>query len=272
MSIVIDYGKCTRDKICGEVCPRKLFVFDESKSPVLIEGADELCINCGQCLAFCPPGAISLHGVSPDDCKLVNKSIWPGSSNMDHLLQSRRSVRAYRKKGVDRQTIIELLDISRYAPTASNSQLISWKVINEPEKMKKTGQLIIDWCARSVQEETALSNVIPMQEMINAWENNRDTVLRGAPALVFNHAPEAGGMHTENCAIAMTYFELAASAKGLGTCWAGFLMLAAAFSQELRDYLAIPQGHKLYSALMLGYGKFQQLRIPERKSLTVEWL
>lgn len=71
--------------------------------------------------------------------------------------------------------------------------------------------------------------------------------------------------------IAMTTFELLASAEQIGTCWAGFLMIAAKQWQPLREALEIPEGNVLTTALMVGYPKFRYSRLPERNPLTIQW-
>jgi nitroreductase len=69
----------------------------------------------------------------------------------------------------------------------------------------------------------------------------------------------------------MTTFELAAAARGIGTCWAGFFMTAVKHRPQLHEALDLPGGHVLSMALMVGYSKLQFLRLPERKKPNITW-
>jgi len=72
-------------------------------------------------------------------------------------------------------------------------------------------------------------------------------------------------------AIALAQFELAAVARGIGTCWAGFLMRTAKVYPPLHAALGLPEGHSVCGALMLGMPKYRYPRIPQRDGAKVEW-
>ena len=107
--------------------------------------------------------------------------------------------------------------------------------------------------------------------LLKLWESGYDVVLRGAPTLVVACTPEDYGWGKEDCAIALTFLELAAEARGLGACWAGFLTRIAAVHEPLRQLLAVPEGYIVCGGLMLGKGKYSYRRIPPRKPLSVQW-
>ena len=71
--------------------------------------------------------------------------------------------------------------------------------------------------------------------------------------------------------IALTFLDLAAPTVGLGACWAGFFMMAAAQSPRLQEALALPEGHACCGALMIGYPKYGYHRLPTRKEPAVSW-
>jgi ferredoxin len=97
--------------------------------PVPVAGAEELCINCGHCVAVCPHGALSLKTMAPEQCPPVRKEWLFGPEQTEHFLRSRRSVRVYKDKPADRETLAKLIDMARFAPSGHNAQPVQWLVI-----------------------------------------------------------------------------------------------------------------------------------------------
>jgi len=270
--VIIDYDKCNEDGICADVCPRKLIAFTkENSKPIPIPEMEELCISCGHCLAVCPSGAISLKEPSPDECAKINKKLRPGYDQLDHLIRSRRSIRVYKDKPVERRIIEELLDTCRYAPSGSNSQPVKWIIVSGRERLLALGQMVIDWMKDAIESKHPLAEKLPLSAYVAGWEKGEDRIFRNAPMVVMAHAAELGSLPLESSVIAMTYFELAANIKGFGTCWIGFLMHAANLNPQIKKSLGIPEAHKLYGAMSIGYSKYSYQRIPPRNQTDVAW-
>ncbi len=85
------------------------------------------------------------------------------------------------------------------------------------------------------------------------------------------HAPIEGYCPQVDCTIGLAYVELAASARGLGACWAGLFMMGIDGHKPLLDTLRLPAGHKPYGAMMLGYPRFGYHLVPQRKPANVTW-
>jgi nitroreductase len=72
--------------------------------------------------------------------------------------------------------------------------------------------------------------------------------------------------------IALTTMELAAKAFGLGTCWAGFVMVAAMSGYEpLLKLLHLEEDHQICGAMILGYPQLEYRKIPIRNKPTIYW-
>jgi nitroreductase/NAD-dependent dihydropyrimidine dehydrogenase PreA subunit len=272
LPVIINYDRCNADGICTEVCPRKLIKFnDEGSKPRLTPEAAALCINCGHCLSACPAGAISLNGIASEDCAETVNSRWPGNDELDLFLRSRRSIRVYKEKPVDREMLKRLLDTCRYAPSGSNQQPVNWIIATDKEQIQMLGQLVIDWMKDTVKSKQTIAPQWPLASLIQKWEDGEDVIFRNAPLVIITHAHETSSLPTESCVIAMTYFDLLATSMGLGTCWVGFLMTAASLYAPIREVLDMPHGHKLYGAMVAGYPKYTYKKIPERNRTKVIW-
>ena len=110
-----------------------------------------------------------------------------------------------------------------------------------------------------------------LPEVVKAWDNGKDMILRSAPHLVITHTVKEDMDHGGDCIISLSYLELAAHAHGLGTCWAGMLLTVANNYPPLLEALNLPNGHVLGGAMMLGYPKYKYRRLPKRKDAKIEW-
>ena len=160
--IHVDQAKCVRCGLCSKVCPVGI-IHMTGQGPYYQGGH---CIVCGHCVAVCPTAALD-HRRAP----LANQLPLPKQPvlNADTaacFLRARRSIRVYKDMRVPRQQIAELLDIARFAPTAGNTQGVSYYIFDQPETLRQVTALIIAWM------ETEISNVSPWAPYYTGrWKN-----------------------------------------------------------------------------------------------------
>lgn len=264
--------KCKRDGICVAECPLKIIEMkDHNAIPTPTNDAEERCVKCGHCVAVCPHGAFTHNALKTEDFSPVRKGFALTSAQAEHFLRSRRSIRSYRDKAVEREKISGLIGIARYAPTGTNSQQVGWIAVNSRAEVKKMAGMVIDLFRRMIEAKNPIAEKYRLANSVTAWESGADTISRGAPALVFAHAPKDYGLAQVDCTSALSYFDLAAPTFGLGTCWAGFVMIAAAQWPPLQQALGLPEGHAAFGAMMVGYPKYEYLRLPPRKEARITW-
>jgi nitroreductase/NAD-dependent dihydropyrimidine dehydrogenase PreA subunit len=269
--ITVDQEKCKHEGICTAVCPMSIIEMKDGLVPQLAAGLEDLCISCGHCVAVCPHGALSLDEMEAAACPPVRAELALGSDQAEQFFRSRRSIRTYTPEAVEREKLARLIDLARYAPTGSNSQQVQWLVINSREQLHAMGALIIDMLRNLIKAGHPLAKAYRLERSVAAWEAGKDPVLRGAPALVVAHAPTSNPMAQVNSSIALTFLDLAAPTVGLGACWAGFFMMAAAQVPQLQEILVLPEGNACCGALMIGYPKYAYHRLPTRKEAVICW-
>jgi nitroreductase/ferredoxin len=268
----IDQKKCKRDGICVQDCPAQVIAMAKKGDfPSPIEDAEEFCINCGHCVAVCPHGAITLSAMPLETCRPLRKDLLPGPEHVRQLLLARRSIRLFKKKPVPHKVLEDLIDVARYAPTGSNKQQVHWLVLTDPAELRRFAGLVVDFARENLPGLADADMVKRTKRLITAWESGRDPILRGAPNVVLVHSPSDLPFTEADCVIALTYLELYAYAKGLGTCWGGYFTAAANFYPPLTRALGLPAGHICCGTVMLGYPKFGYERIPQRDLPLVTW-
>jgi len=268
----VDDAKCTRCGICIQECPPRIIeMLDPKALPTIIPDQAERCITCGHCVAVCPFAAVGLKAMTSEDCETMSKELLPTAEQVEYLLKSRRSIRVYKEKPVPHAVLAKLIDIARYAPSGRNAQPVHWLIVDNPQEVRKLASLVVDWMNLLVRKSPRLMEQFHFDIFINAWQRGEDRVLRGAPHLIVAHAPKDTTLAQEDCAIALTYLELAAYSQGLGTCWAGYLLAAASSFPAIINALALPGGHRCFGALMVGYPKYEFKRIPLRNEPSIIW-
>jgi len=268
----VDQEKCKRDGFCVAECPVGIIEMpDEDSFPSPIQGADQICINCGHCVAVCPHAALSLKTMSPEDCPPVQRQLILTADHAEHFLRFRRSIRTYKDKPVDRGTLTKLIDMARYAPSGSNLQPVHWLVIENRNTVSDLAGLVADWMRAAIADNPEIALPLRFDRVVAAWERGQDRILRGAPHLIVAHGLKSVPAAQSACTIALTYLELAATALGLGACWAGYFNRAASAYPPMIEALELPEGHESFGAMMVGYSTYDYHRLPLRNESRISW-
>lgn len=266
----VDAALCTRCGRCAQVCP--MGIVAPATPAVLPFVKDEdvgRCLFCGHCEAFCPTQALAL------DFRLEDRPAPPpearalAPAELVCHLKSRRSIRRFLPDPVPRETILEILDAARYAPSGTNRQSAHWRVVYDSQAVRKIAALTADWMRLRAQTDDPLGHLLV--QLVAGWDAGFDVACLGAPHLVAAHVPADNPIAPVDAVIALTHVDVLAPAYGLGTCWAGFVSAAAALHKPLQDELALPAGRKFAYALMLGRPRFTPRSIPRRNPLEVSW-
>lgn len=270
--IQVDQGKCIQCGRCAQVCPLGVIGMDEHGPKVM----HQLCIACGHCVAVCPSDALDNVNTALANQKLLEKAPVLDTDTAALFLRSRRSIRAYQKTVVPREKIEQLLDIARFAPTAGNSQGVSYHVIDDPNTLRSITAVIIDWAEEALKSPPWAGSPFEasLAAQIDSYrQTGQDVVLRDAPCLVVaiadnNFLPTG----RDNTHFSLAYAELYAPSIGLGTCWAGFFeACAAAAYQPLLSLMNLPENMSVTGAIMVGYPQFTHKRLVDRNPLQITW-
>jgi nitroreductase/NAD-dependent dihydropyrimidine dehydrogenase PreA subunit len=271
--LTIDQDKCKKDSFCELDCPTGIIRLNNVGDgfPAVASEKEAFCLSCGHCVAICPHGALDNSKVPQDTCAEIDKALAVGTNQAIQFLRSRRSIRHYKNRPVEKATIESLIEVARYAPTAGNSQLVQWTVFTEPAQLKIIAEQTVD-CLRDIvatQPKETYPDYFPL--ILAHWDRGFDAILRGAPALIVASAPKENASGLVDVSLALSYLELLAIPMGLGTCWAGLVRRALAIWKPTQETIGLPERHIHCYAMMLGYPKFKYHRMPERKKPVISW-
>jgi nitroreductase/NAD-dependent dihydropyrimidine dehydrogenase PreA subunit len=271
--LIVDQGNCRKDGLCARVCPVDIIKLDvNSGFPEIPADGKQACLACGHCVAVCPQGALSHNLVPFDDCPEIDSNLVINDKQAIQFLRSRRSTRFFIGKTPSKETLKKIVEVARYAPTARNTQLVEWVILTDRNEIREISETTVNWMRATLADQNRsgiVSSYIP--GIVKAWDMGVDILLRDTPVLVVASAPKKGNHGMVDVTLALSYFELAAQTKGLGTCWAGLLKGALLSSSTLREKLGIPRSHPHYFPMMIGYPKSKYYRLPERKIAAITW-
>jgi len=269
----VDQEKCNRDGLCVEECPARIIRLDSKNHvPEPEDDFSSFCIQCGHCVAICPTGAFRLNWLDPGQCPPIEKDLQVSREQAEQFLRSRRSIRTFREKPVERDKLETLLEMACYAPSAKNSQPWHWTVVERPAEVRRLAGLVIDYMRGFIAEKPKVAALLSFTRVVTAWDLGFERVCRGAPHVVVAHADKNWGFGPEDTALALSYLELYAPVLGLGCCWGGYFYLAVNAHPPLFEALGLPARHKAFGAMMVGYPKFRYQRLAPRRPPKVNWV
>jgi len=190
--------------------------------------------------------------------------------DVQQAIRGRRSIRAFLEKPIPKETLISLLETSRWAPSAVNNQPWLLTVATGDkrqelerrliERVKSSGESIEGRYPEDVPEEVrrrreellagiakvAEESGIPVQELLLGSYR-----FYGAPVVILVTYESRMGDSTPTGVVAfVTTMLLTAHDMGLGTCWLG---MPLAYPDIICGALEIPDSQKIAAVVALGY-------------------
>jgi len=147
------------------------------------------------------------------------------------LIRTRRTIRQFKDRLIARNTLVELLEAARSAPSAANLQPLEYIIIEDAETVKKVfGQLA--WAGYVQPKRNPPQDKRPVAYIV----------------VLVNHDISPANLCIADAAAAIENILLAAWSKGIGSCWIGSVQ-----RDNVRRILAIPERLDIDSVVALGY-------------------
>lgn len=161
-------------------------------------------------------------------------------------IYSRRSVRAYTDRPVDRPTVEALIKAATQAPSSMNEQPWAFGVIQDSKLLASWSKRIKAYVLKRLKPDSPLA---AYRDMISAPEYH---VFHRAATLIMICARPDTHNGEEDCSLAAQNLMLAACAMGLGTCPIGFARPWLNQARVKRS-LGIPADYVPVFPLVLGH-------------------
>lgn len=181
---------------------------------------------------------------------------------------TRMSIRGYKSEPVSRKTILEILDVARWAPSGMNVQPWEFAVVSGP---------VLDEIKKAVQEKRAASpppspdmppiymqrRAKQVEEIVKsmggqeAYQKHLQSRMAkgaqfyGTPAMIFVYNDKALGTRNNlDIGLLVENILLVAHDKGLGCCVLG---VAATYADLIGSIIKLPEPKKIVTGFVIGY-------------------
>lgn len=291
--ITIDTDLCKKDGLCAMTCPVSVLQQAEKATIPIISNAHlGSCFGCGQCVSVCPQGAISHSNYPEGTVSPIQSDMVLSYDQVLELLRSRRSKRAYRNKSVGKEVIEKVLEAARFAPSGHNEQSTEYFVIQDEEIIHEIGNLTAAGLKKlAVPFKSAIGRMMmrrivgprgaaylgelapEFEKLASLYREGTDIILHEPPVLLLFCADSVGGTFAgTNANIALHNAALAAEALGLGCFYTGFVVTISERDDSIPKLVGLPETHKIYGALAMGYPKIKFKKWPERNPAKITWI
>jgi nitroreductase len=166
------------------------------------------------------------------------------------IVRSRRSIRRFLPRPVEREKILACLEAARLAPSAHNAQPWRFLVIDDPS-------LKDSLCREAFSGIYSASRFAAQAPVVIVILARKDLV-----AHHLGRGIQGTEFHLIDIGIAGEHLVLQAEEMGLGTCWMGWFN-----SRRARRALKIPRKYKVMALMPVGYPASRPPRQTLRKAL-----
>jgi nitroreductase/NAD-dependent dihydropyrimidine dehydrogenase PreA subunit len=253
----IKLEKCTNCQACIRDCPTRNFSIDETQNLVVFNESN--CILCGHCISVCPESAIRYKDMNDEVLEFEgtqDSSTFISYEAMNKLFRAKRSVRQYKTEKVPKESIKNVINSMRYAPTGANMRNLKCLILSSKEKINQLTDSII-----GVLESSDTRALFKSYR-----EKGYDPIFYNAQHVLIIYSKNP--WDTRNSTIALTYGMLSAQTLGLGSCWIGYAHgILTEYPQICKNLTGIET--YVLGVITLGYPAVKYYRAPPRPPIHV---
>ena len=260
MTLNIDQESCIKCGKCVRVCPSDIFTLERAGETIGLVRV-ESCIVCGHCVDVCPTGSVSHSEFPPEKTHTIDYSQMPTPEQVMLLIKSRRSNRTLTSRPVPKEMLDKIVEAAHSAPTATNSQSLSFTVVTDPQKLRQVSDYTI-----------GVFDSLVFNRLKEEHKAGKDPILRKATALLLIHTPKSNRFGSEDANLAYQNASLMAQSLGVSQIYMGFVLTA--IRQEGKDTLAKTLGidGKIQAIMALGIPAFKYPKYTDRKEIVKNYI
>lgn len=166
-------------------------------------------------------------------------------------IKERRSVRRYTDEVISRETIDEIIDVARMAPTWKNTQTLRYMIVQDKQiisSIENECMMGFEHNAKTINKCNNLVILIQINGRCGYEKDGSFTTSKGT------------GWEMFDAGIAAQTFCLAAHEKGIGSCIMGVFD-----DTKVAEVVGLPEGQTVAAIITMGYPKFNPDPTPRKE-------
>lgn len=171
------------------------------------------------------------------------------------MIKERRSVRKFTQESVNRETMREIIDIARWAPSWANYQIARYTLVDNPEVIKELatdGVQGFVYNVNTLKQATGVAVLSFVQGKSGKLDLEKEDYATS----------KANIWEVFDAGIACQTFCLAAHAKGVGTC-----ILGVIDDESIPKIVGLPEGETVAALIVYGYEEGEHAQPTPRKEV-----
>jgi nitroreductase len=189
--------------------------------------------------------------------------------SIEETIKGRRSIRKYKGDPVKDETILDLLELATYAPSAGlafgKEHPWSFVVIKDKAMLDRLSDVAKACTLKFIEKVPSFDWFRPYCEDPNYH------LFYHAPAVVIILGEKGNPISVFDCVLAAENFMLAAHAKGLGTCWIEWTKQAVQ-DKAIMAELGIPDDLDINVSIVVGYPDETRAAPERRPPHVIKWV
>ena len=171
------------------------------------------------------------------------------------MIKERRSVRKFKEGAVDRETMKEIIEIARWAPSWANFQVARYTLVDDTATIKKLatdGVKGFVYNVKTLEEAKGVAVLSFVKGKSGKLDPEKD-----------EYATEKANVwEVFDAGIACQTFCLAAHAKGVGTCIMGIID-----DESISKIVGLPDEETVAALIVYGYEEGEHVKPTPRKEV-----
>ena len=174
---------------------------------------------------------------------------------MNQVLENiltRRSVRRYKQKQISPAELKTILKAGSFAPSGNNMQSWRFTAVQNSRMLKKINETIRNSILQTPISDNTSEYMIRLRE--KATDENINYMFNAPTYVIVSNLRDNSNSMADS-ALAIGNMMLVAHSLGIGSCWVNLLsrITDLPLIRKMLSDLAIPENHKVYGAITLGY-------------------
>jgi nitroreductase/NAD-dependent dihydropyrimidine dehydrogenase PreA subunit len=273
--ITINSERCSGCGLCVKNCHEACITLVDGA--ILIDRV--LCDACAQCIALCPPQALSWDGVAPGK---FDRALLPAPEQLLELFKERHSIRTFKKTRIDPALLEEIATTGVYAPT--HNQVFRAVIVDDPALIAQLNDTLLSIVRRMYRLIfqnpliSGLANLVGQGDELRKARPkiekalNRGSSFSSTPtAFIFVVGHKNAPLAEASAQYALANMMYYAQIRGVGACLWGNAPIFLDKDKSVRRRLGIANHERIYGSLYMGYPGIKFSNKVSGKALPIQW-